>query len=47
MDNELEKLELLSLVNSITNELVNYTGLSGAACFRAIRPSPPSEVIPD
>lgn len=27
--NELEKLELLSLVNSITQELVNHTGLSG------------------
>lgn len=33
MANELEKLELLSLVNSITNELVNYTGLSGAPRF--------------
>lgn len=28
---ELEKLELLSLVNSITQELVNHTGLSGAS----------------
>jgi hypothetical protein len=30
MANELEKLELLSLVNSVTQELVNYSGLSGA-----------------
>lgn len=28
---ELEKLELLSLVNSVTQELVNHTGLSGAS----------------
>lgn len=27
---ELEQLELLSLVNSITQELVNHTGLSDA-----------------
>ena len=35
--NELEKLELLSLVNSITQELVNHTGLSGKfPCSRFI-----------
>ena len=31
MADELEKLELLSLVNSITQELVNHTGLSGTS----------------
>lgn len=30
MSNELEQLEILSLINSITQELVNYTGLNDA-----------------
>jgi hypothetical protein len=34
--NELEKLELLSLVNSITQELVNHTGLSGKSRLIAL-----------
>lgn len=33
---ELEKLELLSLVNSITQELVNHTGLSGSVALSSL-----------
>lgn len=43
MADELEKLELLSLVNSITQELVNHTGLSGASLL-PLSPSPPSQL---